>query len=194
MQDYCDWCFGTLTDRDRREPFNELLNQVEAYACSVCIRGGRVLKPPESLESPPDAWEAATVAVYDGDPQALAMLRRAAGFDASASLIVTSTYHYIPKRWRTPKDDSFRAGAFKIYLDGKKRGFVRALGSRSFQLEPGRHTLRLRLRWFTSPLVTFSTEADQTVRYAATIEQSLRSFVRLLFHPLRSIQVVRDEA
>jgi hypothetical protein len=82
VQDYCDWCYGTLTDQDRAEYFNQFLNQVDAYACSSCIRSGRVLDPPDSLEVPPDAWRTAAVAIFDQDSNgdALELLRRAAGF------------------------------------------------------------------------------------------------------------------
>ena len=76
-----------LTDRDRGEYFNLFLNQVDAYACSSCIRSGRVLNPPDSLEisdtMPPDAWKTAAVAIFDQDSNgdALRLLRQAAGFD-----------------------------------------------------------------------------------------------------------------
>jgi hypothetical protein len=89
VQDYCDWCYGTLTDRDREEYFNLFLNQVDAYACSSCIRSGRVLNPPDSLEipdtMPPDAWKTAAVAIFDQDSNgdALRLLRQAAGFDSA---------------------------------------------------------------------------------------------------------------
>jgi len=87
VQDYCDWCFATLTDRDRGEYFNRFLTQVAADACSSCIRSGRVLDPPDSLdvsEMPtPDAWRVAALAIFDQDAkgEALQLLRRAAGFD-----------------------------------------------------------------------------------------------------------------
>ena len=89
MQEYCDWCFGTLTQEDRTRPANELLNQVDAYACSRCLREGRVLVPPESLDTAPDVWKLAVVAVYDGDPNALAMLRQAAGY-ADGPVVVST--------------------------------------------------------------------------------------------------------
>lgn len=82
VQDYCDWCYRTLTGQDRAEYFNQFLNQVDAYACSSCIRSGRVLDPPDSLEVPPDAWRTAAIAIFDQDSKgdALELLRRAAGF------------------------------------------------------------------------------------------------------------------
>ena len=80
VQDYCDWCFAKRTDKDRRAPANELLNQVEAYACWECLSKGRILTPPESLDVDPDEWEAAVLAIYDGDRRALDLLRQAAGF------------------------------------------------------------------------------------------------------------------
>lgn len=89
MQDYCDWCYGALTDHDRGTYFNEFLNQVDAYACWTCIRTGRVLEPPESLEVPDatlsEAWKTAAIAIYDQDSNgdALRLLRLAAGFDAT---------------------------------------------------------------------------------------------------------------
>jgi hypothetical protein len=87
MQDYCDWCYGTLTAQDRAEYFNLFFIQVDACACSLCIRSGRVLDPPESMEGTdtiqPDAWRTAAVAIYDQDSDgiALRLLRQAAGFD-----------------------------------------------------------------------------------------------------------------
>jgi hypothetical protein len=86
VQDYCDWCYGMLTDQDRSEYFNQFLNQVDAYACSSCIRNGRVLDPPDSLQVPdtipPDTWCTAAVAIFDQDSNgdALELLRNAAGF------------------------------------------------------------------------------------------------------------------
>jgi hypothetical protein len=89
MQEYCDWCYGTLSERDRAQYFNSFLSQVDVFACSSCIRSGRVLSPPESLETPDTvprgAWRAAAVALYNHDSKgnALALLRMAAGFDNS---------------------------------------------------------------------------------------------------------------
>ena len=86
VQDYCDWCYGKLSPQDRAEYFNRFLSQVDAYACSSCIRSGRVLDPPESLEvsdtMPSDAWRTAAVAIFDQDSNgdALELLRKAAGF------------------------------------------------------------------------------------------------------------------
>ena len=86
MQDHCDWCYGKLTDQDRAKYSNQFLNQVDVYACSSCIRSGRVLDPPESLEMPdtmpPDAWWTAAVALFDQDSNGdtLALFRQATGF------------------------------------------------------------------------------------------------------------------
>jgi hypothetical protein len=80
VQDYCDWCSARLTEQDRGKPANQLLGQVDAATCSQCLTSGRVLNPPNSLDARPDVWQTAVVAVYEGDPNALVMLRQAAGY------------------------------------------------------------------------------------------------------------------
>lgn len=86
VQDYCDWCYGPLTEAVVDSvPLNRFLNQAEAYVCPRCVESRAVLAVPESMdlaEEPDghDAWRAAVESLLEGDESALPELLRVAGY------------------------------------------------------------------------------------------------------------------
>jgi hypothetical protein len=111
---------------------------------------------------------------------------------SQATVTIISTYNYVSKRWVRPKEDSFRAGAFKIYLDGEWVETVVAQGTSTLEVSPGTHTLRIRFRWFMSKRVTFDASPSQALTFVATIPKSMSSFLRLMFRPLSSVALSKS--
>lgn len=189
-QSYCDWCFAELTASDRAELFNGYLNEVDAYACSRCIRVGRVLQPPDSLEVDEEqraAWEAGAVAIYDGQVQdrILPLLRQAAGFDADNLGMVVVIQDRL---WGGDP----RFGGFRVRVDGRRAG-IAPVGGRCFvTVKPGTHPVRIRQWWYQSPSLVLDIHAGQTIRLKADIDRSagvFRRMGRLLFKPWQSLSL-----
>lgn len=110
---------------------------------------------------------------------------------ASFTVTVNSTYAYVSRRWRSSPPESARSGAFKIYVDGKFVGNLPALGSFTFSVESGNHTLRVAFKRFSSRELDFVASEFGSASFAATIQNSLGGFFRLLLQPRSSIELDR---
>lgn len=147
-------------------------------------------------------------------PSRVARLERAiidAVSDSSGSLrqttlVIRSTYQFaVPlKARRVPGPDGkrhmtvgfdtqSRRGAFRIWLDGRPVGLVRPTQQTSREIAPGNHSVRVQLWWFLSPSVAFTADEGQTVTFTTTVPDTfrLRGFLRLAFHPFRSLLLER---
>jgi hypothetical protein len=109
-----------------------------------------------------------------------------------SKVTVTSTYAYVSKRWVRPKETSPRAGAFKLYADQRQVGVLPALGSYTFEVAPGPHTLRVHFRWFRSRRLEFDAVDSGDVRFTTTVPKSFASFLRLIFRPFSAIELSRS--
>jgi hypothetical protein len=102
---------------------------------------------------------------------------------ATASLIVENAYRWI---------GSAVAGMFVVYLDGKRAGAT-PLGSQlMLHVDPGQHSLRVRLWWYLSPLVQLTVEPGQTRRFSADIPRQrmvLARIMRGMFDPFHSLSL-----
>jgi hypothetical protein len=49
-QSYCDWCYSTLTDEDRRRSRVLGFDQIQTWACARCIDTNRIAEPPDGWE------------------------------------------------------------------------------------------------------------------------------------------------
>jgi hypothetical protein len=56
VQEYCDWCFGGLTETAREKSRWLGLASENAWACSDCLAAGRYQLPPESWMGREDDW------------------------------------------------------------------------------------------------------------------------------------------
>lgn len=56
VQDYCDWCYGPLTDDDRQASIARGLAREDAQACAACLKQGRVSSPPDGWENKGAEW------------------------------------------------------------------------------------------------------------------------------------------
>lgn len=56
VQDYCDWCFGALSEPSRARSRWLGLSIESAWACSDCLDVGRYRQPPDGWEGPSEEW------------------------------------------------------------------------------------------------------------------------------------------
>ncbi|MBO0921988.1 hypothetical protein J1G42_14275 [Cellulomonas sp. zg-ZUI222] len=56
VQDYCDWCFGALTDPARARSRWLGLAAEDAWACADCLAAGRYRVPPDGWAGPEEEW------------------------------------------------------------------------------------------------------------------------------------------
>jgi hypothetical protein len=91
---YCDCCYGRLSPSDLTTPLGVALAYVDAAACSKCVRAGRVLLPPESLDlddvfiDGATAWQLAVATLstgQEGHQAAALLIRQVAGYEADTS-------------------------------------------------------------------------------------------------------------
>lgn len=67
VQDYCDWCFGALTDPARaRSRWLGLVTE-DAWACADCLAAGRYRVPPDGWAGPEEDWLARDEYVLGAD-------------------------------------------------------------------------------------------------------------------------------
>lgn len=87
-------------------------------------------------------------------------------------------------------------GAFRIYADGKQAGVALPGGDDlNVPVEPGQHTLRVRLWYYLSPRVDVNVQPGETLRFHADIPRTLplwRRMTRALVHPFHSLALARD--
>jgi hypothetical protein len=76
----------------------------------------------------------------------------------TATLVVTNSYQWIGNP---------AAAGFSVYLDGRKIGVASPGRSLTAQVQPGPHTLRVRLWYFLSPKLTIDAAPGQTLRLSA---------------------------
>ncbi len=76
----------------------------------------------------------------------------------TATLVVTNSYQWIGNP---------AAAGFSVYLDGRKIGVASPGRSLTAQVQPGPHTLRVRLRYFLSPKLAIDAAPGQTLRLSA---------------------------
>jgi hypothetical protein len=110
---------------------------------------------------------------------------------ASASLVVISKYKYVSRHLVKPQPHTSRAGARKVILDGRSLGTVASLATLTHPLELGKHTIRVRLRWFASKTLTFETQTAGPITFEFDIPKTAVSFLKLLFAPTRSISLMQ---
>ena len=56
VQNYCDWCFGALSEPARaRSRWLGLATQV-SWACLACLEAGRYRVPPDAWDGPEKEW------------------------------------------------------------------------------------------------------------------------------------------
>jgi hypothetical protein len=55
-QDYCDWCYGPVSDDDRRRAHDLGIDAESSWACQKCLDSGRVGHPPDEWEGDPKTW------------------------------------------------------------------------------------------------------------------------------------------
>jgi hypothetical protein len=55
-QPYCDWCFGPITDSDRRASDEVGLDREFSWACDACLAAHRFSRPPDGWHGPDDEW------------------------------------------------------------------------------------------------------------------------------------------
>ncbi len=58
--------------------------------------------------------------------------------------------------------DFFRA--YRIFIDGKESGTIRRTESCTFEVQPGRHEVFLKIDWCSSPLFTVNIAAGEEVK------------------------------
>ena len=86
-----------------------------------------------------------------------------------------------------------RRGRFKVYIDGRAAGWAPLHGSLRLSIQPGRHSVRVRLWWYTSATVGIDVHPGQTTRLDADIQRELsglRRMLRMCFRPFRSLSLV----
>ena len=127
--------------------------------------------------------------------------------EQSVEVVVTSTYDFAArpqigfrseqdgKRRLTiyPDASSMRSGAFRVRVDGHSVGMVPSNGRFSLNVPPGHHRIRVRFKWFLSPVVHFDASAGATVAFRTTVPDTftMRGFVRLLIHPMTALALER---
>ncbi|MGH3690065.1 MAG: hypothetical protein ACRDT7_07915 [Microbacterium sp.] len=67
VQDYCDWCFGALTEPARARSRWLGLATEDAWACSECLGAGRYRLPPDHWIGHEEAWLATDEYVLSAD-------------------------------------------------------------------------------------------------------------------------------
>lgn len=55
-QDFCDWCYGPLSDRSRMRSRWLGLSIEDAWACVTCLQAGRYQVPPDGWDGPLEEW------------------------------------------------------------------------------------------------------------------------------------------
>lgn len=117
------------------------------------------------------------------------------GLDNDQSmLVVNSVYRYESRHLLRPKLESYRAGAFRVVLDGKDEGFLPSLATRTFGVEPGTHQLRMKFHWYRSKKVTFEIGASQRIAFEVSIPRTLATALKLVFRPRRSLTLRQTTA
>ncbi|HTX83942.1 MAG TPA: hypothetical protein VME44_17290 [Streptosporangiaceae bacterium] len=101
-----------------------------------------------------------------------------------ATLVIENAYQWV---------GSAGLGAFVVYVDGKRAG-VATLGSQlRVRVDPGQHTVRVRLWWwYRSPTVRLTVGPGETRRLSADIPRQqmvLARIVRGIFDPFRSLSL-----
>lgn len=85
-----------------------------------------------------------------------------------------------------------RIGKFRVYLDGKAVGWAPLSGALQVPLDPGHHTVRVRLWWYLSPQVEIDGVGGQTIRLEADIARELpvaRRMARMGLRPFHSLSL-----
>ncbi|WP_250442487.1 hypothetical protein [Actinotalea sp. C106] len=67
VQDYCDWCYGPLTDHSRTRSRWLGLSIEDAWACAECLQAGRYRVPPDPWIGPPEEWLARDQYILSAD-------------------------------------------------------------------------------------------------------------------------------
>jgi hypothetical protein len=101
----------------------------------------------------------------------------------ASTLVVENAYQWV---------GSAGAGGFVVYVDGKRAG-VATLGRQlRLRVDPGQHTLRVRLWWYFSPTVKLTVWDGQTRRFSADISRQhmvLARMARAIVDPLHSLSL-----
>jgi len=71
-QDYCDWCYGWLSDGDRLRSRALGLPLEASWACGSCLDASRYRRPPDGWDGPVDEWPARNVFAFT-DEELLAL-------------------------------------------------------------------------------------------------------------------------
>ena len=111
--------------------------------------------------------------------------------DDTPTVRVNSAYHYLSVRLIKPKPESSGAGAFRIIVDGRFAGVVVAAGSKELPITPGKHSIRIRWRWYSSRKVLFDISPSESVVFTANIPKTFNSVLRLFFLPRSSLCLER---
>jgi hypothetical protein len=101
-------------------------------------------------------------------------------------LVVSNDYQWIGNP---------RAAGFVVYLDGKQAGTAPLHQALNVQVEPGTHTVRVRLWYFLSPRTQVEVKAGQVVRLNADIPRTLpwRRKMRGLVDPFHWLSLVKQD-
>lgn len=67
VQNYCDWCFGVLTEPARERSRWLGVATEDAWACSDCLEAGRYRLPPDGWAGPEEEWLASQEYVLSDD-------------------------------------------------------------------------------------------------------------------------------
>lgn len=104
-------------------------------------------------------------------------------------VIVKSEYRYVSRHLVRPKVESYRAGAFKIYLDRVDSGYLPALGCRVFEVDAGAHQLRLQFHWYRSRPINFEIGSSESIVFSGSIPRKVSTLVKLLILPWSSLEL-----
>jgi hypothetical protein len=89
------------------------------------------------------------------------------------------------------KPESSGAGAFRIIVDGRFAGVVIAAGSKELPITPGKHSIRIRWRWYSSRKILFDISPSESVVFTANIPKTFKSWLRIFFLPRSSLSLER---
>ncbi len=87
-----------------------------------------------------------------------------------------------------------RLGAFSVYVDGRLAGIAPLGEDLNVQVDPGRHTVRVRGWWYLSPRTQVDVKPGETARFSADIPQGKpfwRRMGRAIFDPFHSLSLKR---
>lgn len=99
-------------------------------------------------------------------------------------------------RIRRESNRADRLRAYRVELDGKNIGQIKDGEVKSFEVEPGKHSLKLKVDWARSNLVTFEVEKSEDVEFTCRSSLAGREWmasIYAIFLPHKYIELEREE-